>query len=195
MVKDIYSANIEFISRAQAAAPSEFAERFAALRRANMDIVAAIKATKHLRKNLHVYSRGIDKNMRREYNRFRVRVGSVLREIGALREQDDRVVALLSLDRIKVETLDADNHASRIVDKLIRQGEISSQMATSLINDGAYTRELVGRLLDVARDLIQASTPHGEALGDEMSLQIEDIANIARSLDGAALPGEMEDYQ
>jgi len=124
-----------------------------------------------------------------------VRVGSVLREIGALREQDDRIVALLSLDRIKVEALDADNHASRIVDKLIRQGEISSQMATSLINDGAYTRELVGRLLDVARDLIQASTPHGEALGDEMSLQIEDIANIARSLDGAALPGEMEDYQ
>ena len=195
MVKDIYSANIEFISRAQAAAPSEFAESFSALRRANMDIVAAIKATKHLRKNLHVYSRGIDKNMRREYNRFRVRVGSVLREIGALREQDDLIVALLSLDRIKVEALDADNHASHTVDKLIRQGAISSQMATSLINDGAYTRELVGRLLDVAQALIQAGTPPGEALGDEMSLEIEDIANIARSLDGAALPGEMEDYQ
>lgn len=194
MVKDIYSANIEFISRAQAAAPSEFASRFSALRRANMDIVLAIKATKHLRKNLHVYSHGTDENMRREYNRFRIRVGSVLREIGSLREQDDPVVTLLSLDQIRVEALDADKQAFQIVDKLIRQGAVTSQKATSLINDGAYTRELVTSLLAVAQAITQANMPSGEGLGDKMSLQIEDIAQIARSLDGGALASDTEDY-
>jgi len=193
MVKDIYSGNIEFISRAQAASSSEFADHFTNLRRANMDIVAAIKAAKHLRKNLHVYSHSDNLKIRREYNRFRMRVASVLRDLRTLQEQDDPVVILLSLDQIKVDTLDAANHAAKRVDKLIRNGAITSQMATSLINDGAYTRELVGRLLDVADALARASMPAGEALGEEMSLQIEEIADIARRLEGSGLP-DTEDY-
>jgi phosphate:Na+ symporter len=193
MVKDIYSANIEFISRAQAAAPPEYADQYANLRRANMGTVAAIKATKHLRKNLQVYSRDRNPDLRREYNRFRVRVGGVLRELGALRELDDPVVILLSLDQIKVASLDAANHASATVDKLIRERAITSKMATSLINDGAYTRELVACLIDVADALTRASMPAGEVLGQEMSLQIEEIADIARRLDGGGLPAEGED--
>jgi phosphate:Na+ symporter len=195
MIKDIYSANIEFISRAQAGASSEFSDGFSALRQANMDIVAAIKATKHLRKNLHVYSHTDNAEINREYNRFRVRVADVFRNLGELKGQDDPVVTLLSLDQIKVENLDAANHASEAVDRLIRQGGITSQMATSLINDGAYTRELVGRLLDVAEALARASMPSGEALGEEMSLQIEEIADIARRLDGSSLAGETEEYR
>ncbi|RLQ21108.1 Na/Pi cotransporter family protein [Seongchinamella sediminis] len=193
MIKDIYSANIEFISRAQAAAPAEYSDQYSNLRRANMDTVAAIKATKHLRKNLQVYSRDRNPDLRREYNRFRIRVGGVLRELGALRETDDPVVILLSLDQIKVASLDAANFASATVDKLIRERTITSKMATSLINDGAYTRELVARLIEVVDALARASMPPGEVLGEEMSLQIEEIADIARRLDGGALAAEGED--
>ncbi len=194
MIKDIYSANIEFISRAQAAAPPEYATAFSNLRRANMNTVAAIKAVKHLRKNLQVYSRSPNPDLRREYNRFRVRTGNALRELARLRDLDDPVVILLSLDQIKVEGVDAANHASSTVDRLIREGRISSQAATSLINDGAYTRELVDHLLDVADALARATLPAGEALGDEMSLQIEEIADIARRMDGASLVGNLEDF-
>ncbi len=192
MIKDIYSANIEFISRAQGVASSDYAETFSALRRANMEAVATIKATKHLRKNLQVYSRSNNLDIRREYNRFRVRVGSTLRELGELKKSDDAVVTLLSLDQIRVETVDASSHASTRVDQLIREGKITSQMATSLINDGIYTRELIRHLLDVAEAITRASLPPGEQLGDELSLQIEDIADIARSMDGAAVALDRE---
>lgn len=186
MIKDIYSANIEFISRAQAAAPAEFAASFSELRRANMEIVAAIKAVKHLRKNLQVYSRSYNKYIRREYNRFRVRVGRVLRDAAELRAGEDPIVTLLSLDQIRVEAMDAASHASQTVDRLIRDGVITSQMATSLINDGAYTKELVRHLLNVTEAITRSSLPAGEELGDDMSLQIEEIADIARRMDGAA---------
>jgi phosphate:Na+ symporter len=192
MIKDIYSANIEFISRAQAAAPAEYADSYSLLRRANMDIVASIKATKHLRKNMMVYSRSNNLAIRREYNRFRVRVGSVLRELAGLRNSEDTVVTLLSLDQIKVEAMDAAAQSSAKVDLLIREGKITSLMATSLINDGVYTQELVRHLLDVAEGISRARLPAGEKLSHEMSLQIEDIADIARSLDGGAVTEDTE---
>jgi phosphate:Na+ symporter len=195
MIKDIYSANIEFISRAQAAAPPEYADSYAALRRANMDIVASIKATKHLRKNMQRYSHSSNFVLRREYNRFRIRVASVLRALAELNHADDAVVTLLSLDQIKVEAMDAADHAGTRVDQLIRDGEISSQMATSLINDGMYTRDLVEHLLVVADAIVRAGLPPGEALSEEMALQIEDIADIARSMDGAAVTGDTEFYR
>ena len=194
MIKDIYSANIEFISRAQAASSSEYADSFSALRRANMDIVAAIKATKHLRKNLQIYSRSPNLDVRREYNRFRIQIAGVLRELAVLRDIEDPVVTLLSLDQIKVESLDAANHAAKTVDTLIRRSAVSPQMATSLINDGAYARTLVDRLLDVAEAITKAGMPAGDILGDEMSLQIEEIADIARRLEGSGLSDDTGEY-
>lgn len=193
LIKDIYSANIEFISRAQAVSSAEYSDSFSALRRANMDIVAAIKATKHLRKNLQVHSRSDNLDVRREYNRFRVRFGEVLRELAALKQTEDPIVTLLSLDQIRVENLAAANDAAKTVDTLIRNRQLSPQLATSLMNDGAYTRELIGRLLDVVDAITKSSLPVGEALGDEMSLQIEDIADIARSAEGSSLSGKLED--
>lgn len=192
MIKDIYSANIEFISRAQAAAPAEYADGYAALRRANTDIVASIKATKHLRSNLQRYGSSPNPVVRREYNRFRIRVASVLRSLAELNDVEDSVVTLLSLDQIRVEAMDAADHAAARVDQLIRDRQISSQMATSLINDGMYTRDLVEHLLVVADAITRASLPPGEALSEEMALQIEDIANIARSMDGSALTNDSE---
>ena len=51
------------------------------------------------------------------------------------------------------------------------------------------------RLIDVADALTRASLPAGEVLGEEMSLQIEEIADIARRLDGSSLSDELEDYR
>ncbi len=180
MIKDIYSANIEFLSRAQAKAGPEFAGAYNALRHANMDVVAAIKAVKHLRKNLLLYMRSENPHIRREYNRFRVRIGEALRSLAVLRDADDSVVALLGLDRIRVEVLGSETEACSVADTLIRTHAISSQMATSLINDGGYVREVIQRLLDMNEQLHLAGLPYGEAVHDELALRAEEIANIAR---------------
>ena len=180
MIKDIYSANIEFLSRAQATAGHEFSGVYNALRHANMDVVAAIKAVKHLRKNLLLYMRSENPHIRREYNRFRVRIGEALRSLAVLRDADDSVVALLGLDRIRVEVLGSETEASSVADTLIRTHAISSQMATSLINDGGYVRDVIQRLLDMNEQLHLAGLPYGEAVHDELALRAEEIANIAR---------------
>ena len=181
MIKDIYSANIEFLSRAQAQSGHEYSAAYNALRLANMDVVAAIKAVKHLRKNLLVYMRSTNPYIRREYNTFRMRIGEVLRSLAMLRDSEDSVVALLSLDRIRVEILGSENEAAKVADTLIRDRLISSQMATSLINDGAYVREVIQRLLDMSEQLHRAGLPYGEAMHDELALRAEEIANIARA--------------
>jgi len=180
MIKDIYSANIEFLSRAQAEASREYADAYNALRNANMDVVAAIKAVKHLRKNLLHYMQSDNPYIRREYNRFRIRIGEVLRSLAGLRDADDSVVALLSLDRVRVEILGDENAAAGVAEGLIRDHAITSQMATSLINDGAYVREVIQRLLDMSEELHRAGLPYGERLHDELALRADEIANIAR---------------
>lgn len=187
-IKDIYSANIEFLSRAQAAAPPEYAAAYNGLRNANTDVVAAIKAVKHLRKNLLQGMRSPNKDVRHEYNRFRVRIGQVLREVAALRDSDDAIVTLLSLDQIRVGILDADHHGVRTVDRLIREGAITSQTATSLINDANYTREVIQRLLDLTEDLNKAAIPHDDPVHDELALRPEEIEKIAHKLDSQDLP-------
>jgi phosphate:Na+ symporter len=180
MIKDIYGANIEFLSRAQAEASHEYAEAYNAMRRANTDVVAAIKAVKHLRKNLLYYMQSDNRHIRREYNRFRVRIGEALRSLAVLRDTEDSVVALLSLDRIRVEVLGGESEAARVADKLIRTGAISSQMATSLINDGAYVREVIQRLLDMHEELRRAELSSDDSVHDELALRADEIANIAR---------------
>jgi phosphate:Na+ symporter len=180
MIKDIYSANIEFLSRAQAEGSHESSAAYSALRKANMDVVAAIKAVKHLRKNLLHYIQSDNPHIRREYNRFRVRIAEALRSLAVLRETDDTVIALLSLDMIRVEILDGENEAASIADKLIREGAITSQMATSLINDGAYVKEVIQDLLDMNEQLHRAELSHGDPIHDELALKAEEIANIAK---------------
>lgn len=180
MIKDIYSANIEFLSRAQAEASREHADAYNALRLANMDVVGAIKSVKHLRKNLLQHMRSDNLGLRREYNQFRIRIAEVLRSLAAVRETEDTVVALLSLDQIRVEILDGENRAAKAVDRLIREGHISPQVATSLINDGAYVKEVIQRLLDMSEQLHRAELSHGDPVHDELALKAEEIANIAK---------------
>lgn len=180
MIKEIYGANIEFLSKAQAAGSPEHANAFNALRRANTDVVSAIKAVKHLRKNLIHYMQSDNPHIRREYNRFRVRIGEVLRSLAVLRDTDDSVVALLSLDKIRVDILGRESEAAEVADGLIRIGAISSQMATSLINDGAYVREVIQNLLDMNEELHRSELVHEDSVQDELALKADEIANIAR---------------
>ena len=187
-IKDIYSANIEFLSRAQAEAPPEYAEAFNALRRANTDVVAAIKAVKHLRKNLLPGMANSNPDIRREYNRFRVRIAQALREVAALRDGDDAIVTLLSLDQVRVGIVEADREGIRTVDKLIRGGSITSLMATSLINDGSYAREVIQRLLDLTEDLNKAAIPHDDPVHEELALRPDEIEEIADKIDSEESP-------
>jgi phosphate:Na+ symporter len=194
-IKDIYSANIEFLSRAQAEAPAEYAGAYNALRRANIDVVAAIKAVKHLRKNLLQGMQSKNPHIRAEYNRFRVLIGEALRELAELRNSEDAIVTLLSLDRIKVQAATAANASAARVDQLIREEVISSKMATSLINDSIYASEVIRKLLDMNEELHKAALPHDDVLREELALEAEEIDSVADELKSAGLSAGVEGKQ
>lgn len=177
-IKDIYSANIEFLSRAQSAAPSSYSEAYNALRRANMDVVVAIKAVKHLRKNLLPALNSSNRYLRQEYNQFRVRIGEVLRALAGLRDSEDPLVTLLSLDQVRVSNAEAEKNSATLIDKLIRDRSITSLMATSLINDGAYVNEVVRSLLDMYEEIQKAGLPFEDKLHNEMALDVDEISAI-----------------
>lgn len=72
--------------------------------------------------NLVRYTRSPNAAIRREYNRFRVRIGELLRDLAALRAEDQDTVVLLSLDAIRVEIADSYRVSHKVVDSLIRDG-------------------------------------------------------------------------
>lgn len=185
MIKEIYGANVVFYSRAAASSPSDRSERLQRLWQANLDIVAAIKATKHLRKNLVRYTRSPNSYIRREYNRFRVRIGELLRELAVLREDSHDAVTILSLDALRVEIADSYRFGHQTVDALIRDGAISATMATSLMNDSRYVNEIMARLLSMAEGLLASSVRVEEQVPD-LTLTSDEVEQMVDRIHGTS---------
>jgi len=187
MVKDIYSANMVFYTRSAAKMPEDKAGKMQGLWQANLDIVAAIKATKHLRKNLVRYTASQNVYIRREYNRFRVRIGELLRDLAVLRGEEQDSVSLLSLDAIRVEIAEHARFSHKAVDSLIRDGAITPQMATSLMNDSLYVNEIMVRLLNMAEGLIASSTLV-DVQAPDLSLTPEEVQKVVEQMHGDMSP-------
>lgn len=184
VIKDIYSANMAFYTQATAKPmPAALAARFKHVWQANMALIAAIKATKHLRKNLVHYSVAQNAHIRREYNRLRINVGEMLRELAVLRSDDENAVTQLSLDALKVHLADERRHGQRTVASLIREGAITPQMATSLMNDSAYAHDLMTHLLGMATALVEAlDSP--ERLPADLALDADEVEAVLDHFDG-----------
>lgn len=136
-VKSLYGAIVAFISRVQADMTPEQANEIFALRAAGRDMVEAIKDTKHLRKNLTLYVDHENEAIRSEYNAIRVRLGKVLRQLEEARS-DAYLFSVLDLDTIRLEMKENDTTRNGNLERLIREGAITTEMATSLMNDTAY---------------------------------------------------------
>ena len=147
-VKGLYGEIITFISKAQVVMSPEQSDELFRLRAACRDIVEAIKETKHLHKNMSKYITSDNEFIREEYNKIRVYLGNVLRQISELQENLGDDIAIFSLDTLKLEMEENDITANGVLDVLIREARITPQMATSLMNDSAY-------VYGVSKDLVQ----------------------------------------
>jgi phosphate:Na+ symporter len=164
-IKNLYSEIITYISKAQTVVTHEQGDELFLLRAACRDIVEALKDTKHLQKNMSKYIRSDNSYIRAEYNKIRIHLGTVLRQILQIQESQDDPVAMLSLDNIKLAMKENDVTVNGMLEVLIREGRISAQMATSLMNDSSY-------VYDITKNLLQA----GEVLfatGDQSMKDVE----------------------
>lgn len=177
-VKALYASILEFISKAQTHLPAESSNRLFELRDACLGIVSGVKEIKHLRKNIAIYIHSNNQDIRHEYNKLRVQIAEMLREIHELELADEDDRDILALDAFKV-AISADNIvANGKLDALIREGKISAIMASSLMNDLNYARDAIWHLTDAAKTLFGAKDAMSKETEELLALSEEEITEI-----------------
>ncbi len=182
-VKVLYGAIIDFISRSQSSMPSVFSEEMFRLRNAASEIVKCVKHVKHLRKNATRYMISDNEHIRSEYNRLRYQVAMILREIYRLRGEgeQDHVLAILELDELKAEILVTQGELNARIGEVLKDNQITPEMATSLLNDFNYVDETSNHLLDTAQALLST---HADLVAEAAREIILDDDEIEKATTG-----------
>ena len=153
-IKGLHSAIIEYLSRLQARQlPQQWSEEVSRLRQASRNIVEAVKAMKHLHKNLSRYTLSSNPYIRRQYDQIRLILAEVMSAIAKLESGDPDEETILSLDAVKLALEESDRKLNRALDELIRKNKISAYVATSLMNDSGYAYDIGRNLLEMAQTL------------------------------------------
>jgi phosphate:Na+ symporter len=178
-VKSLFSAIIAFISDASFTWKEQQSGSLHWLRDANGSIVEAVKACKHLQKNMLRYLLSDNYQIRREYNQLRIRVALLLRQLEQIRGDDQDDNSLLSLDEIRLSLLEWDKKQNLRYYQLIREGKITPEMGSSLINDANYVDNIHNSLLARASTLFsQATARQRSSVERELSLDDAELDEI-----------------
>lgn len=117
---------------------------------ASREIVEAIKDIRELQKNITRYMAGDNLAIKGEYNFLRENLAEVLRIIERVREHPGSKDLLEHIAKSKAKNKNLDAIAAKRLSVLLRDGKISDQMASSLMNDSSYTRMVSKNLLKCA---------------------------------------------
>ena len=182
-IKGIYGEIIDFSTRAQSDMSPSDIEVLYQLKLANRDMVEAVKDTKHLQKNLVKYSNSKNSHIKEQYNTIRRDLAELLRNINIVATTDEEDVILLLLSKAKVHMKKYDIVANGTLDNLIRNGLITNEMATSLMNDSAYAYDISKNLIEMATVTFTDRNTNMKSLHEEMAISDEDIDLILKKKD------------
>ena len=176
-IKLLYNSIVEFATKARVkgSMTSEQSIELDSIRIVCRHIAQVIKNISDMRGNLVLYLGSNNEHIASEYDVLRLRIATILREIYRLRESQDEVEVFMSLTRLKEDAADADVLANGTLDHLVRDGLITDQMATSLMNDSEFTRDISNRLIEVAERMFIAEGTDLKEIGQEL-LQIGETA-------------------
>jgi phosphate:Na+ symporter len=186
-VKTLYSAIIEFTTRAgdQRLSP-EIAERVYALRDISGNIVQAVKAVKHLRKNVVRYTtrrQGVTTEL---YDSLRIEIARVLVEIRKLDLAPPEERSALWLDQERAHIEEESRQTTRHMDELIRKGKINSTAATSFLNDSGYAYSAIRELIEAARSYYVERENSMAEIEHLLSLEDDELGEAANRTSKAA---------
>lgn len=115
------------------------------------DLVEAVKDVKHLQKNLNKYLRSPNENIQREYNKLRLNIANMINIMDKLKDCENKKDYNDKLVKSKDKLKRLDYIKNKKIDKLIRNNQIDSNMATSLINDSNFTIDIAKKISNVAK--------------------------------------------
>ncbi|RDE22479.1 Na/Pi cotransporter family protein [Motiliproteus coralliicola] len=176
-IKSLFSAIIAFISEASFTWKEQQSGSLHWLRDANSNIVEAVKACKHLQKNMQLYLFSEEPAIRREYNQLRLQVVELLRQLDQLRQQPDEN-SVLSLDETRLTLLEWHREQHLRYYRLIRDAEISPEMGSSLINDAGYVATIKQSLLAAATTLFIQGGRTKHAVERDLALDDAELNEI-----------------
>lgn len=177
-IKDIYSEIITFSTKAQANMSPNSIEELFKLKLASRDIVEAIKNTKHLQKNIVKFSAHPNQYIKQEYAQIKYSLAELLRNLNIIATTDEEEVVLLVLSKIRINTQKYDIITNGKLDELIRNRNITNQMATSLMNDSVYVYNIRNKLSNMAEILFIQASSKLKHLQEDMQItqgEIEDM--------------------
>ena len=175
-IKSIYGEIIDFSAKAQSSMSPDDINQLYKLKLANKDIVDAVKNTKHLQKNLVLYSNHTNKYIQEQYTSMRKDLVVLLRSINIISKTKEEEEILLLLSKAKLHAQKYDFIENGILDNLIRNSLITNEMATSLMNDSSYALGISNKLLSMAEILY--NNENGDLLIDE-----EDVHTLLNEKD------------
>ena len=190
-VKPLYNAVVAFISQSASGWDQHQMADLHWLRNANRHLVEAIKATKHLQKNLAVYVRSPNSFIRDEYNQLRLQVANVLHALEQARTSEDADVGLLALDAMRVALEQSDGAFTDRLYGLIRERRITPEMGTSLMNDTGYTYDIQRDLIAMASTLFAHQAKELAQAQRKLQLDENEIAAALGGNEAANDPGKV----
>lgn len=152
-IKGIYGEIIDFSTRAQSNMSPDDINQLYKLKLANKDIVEAVKDTKHLQKNLVLYSTSTNEYIQEQYTNMRKDLVELLRSIDIISKTTEEEEVLVLLSKAKYHAQKYDFIANGTLDNLIRKSLITNEMATSLMNDSSYAFDISRKLVSMAEIL------------------------------------------
>jgi len=166
-VKHIYSKIIEFASQAQQEhSDPDYNDSIYNIKEANRHFVYALKDVKEIQHNISKYTNSDNEIMKEEYNKLRDKIGKIIRQVFKAQNPDiDYNSSKKKISRLVKEHIDKRQeklikHYFKIekndvlfdgtIDRLIRNNEITSEMASSLMNDSSLTSSINKHLIKAA---------------------------------------------
>jgi phosphate:Na+ symporter len=116
-------------------------------------IVDAIKDVKEIQKNVNFYLKGQNDVIKNEYNFLREKLANVLNKIYIIRNNTNDIESVEKIILLKEEIKELDMIETGRIDNLIRNKQIDTKMATSLINDASFAYDISKKLIEVATTL------------------------------------------
>jgi phosphate:Na+ symporter len=184
-IKALYGSIVEFIIHTRGGySDGRLREELNATRQAGQHVIEAVKGVKHLKKNLIRFMQSDNREIKIEYDRLRRLVVQVLRKIDATRNADQDADAMLTLEPLKFEIEEKTEKISRGLDELIRESQIDIPMATSLMNDINYCRELCWDLVEAGSVLFSTSDMDEKEAMRSITLDEHDVVEIMEGTEG-----------
>lgn len=172
-IKGVYADIVDFMSRVDVSLLPEQQQAMLNASSAARDLVAAVKAAKHLQKNLRKHIDSQQPALREAYNRLREQCGLTLLELRdwaeAGSDPDDQNRYLEDSEARSQLFADAFQHD---LQQQLRNRELDGWHATSLLNDLHY-------LLRIRRHLLRGHVGLGQNISTDDAQRLEQAVSLA----------------